>query len=62
MNKKQALEILAKRESVNGESLYNCGWYLSWSPGDQEATLDGAFDAEELEAIAWWMRNKSKTE
>jgi hypothetical protein len=38
--------------------LHSLGWYLAWDPGDKEATLDGIFSAEELEAIAWWMRNK----
>lgn len=30
---------------------------LSWVPNDISATLDGTFSADELEAIAWWMRN-----
>lgn len=33
--------------------------YLSWDVGQIEATLDGDFTADELEAIAWWMRHKS---
>jgi hypothetical protein len=36
--------------------LYNLGWYLSWVPGSNRAALDGEFTADELEAIACWMR------
>jgi len=39
--------------------LHSLGWYLNWEAGDSEACLDGQFTADELEAIAWWMRNKS---
>lgn len=40
--------------------LYNLGAYISWNLGEQFITLDGDyFDAEELEAIAWWMQNAS---
>jgi hypothetical protein len=39
--------------------LHSLGWYLSWNPGDEQATLDGDYSAEDLEAIAWWMRNKA---
>jgi hypothetical protein len=28
----------------------------------QEADLDGSFTADELEAIAWWMRNEKVVE
>jgi len=49
------------RELLNGaiahNGLYSLGWYLGWSYGDDEATLDGEFTADDLEAIAWWMRN-----
>ena len=30
----------------------------SWAPEQGFACLDGTFTVEELEAIAWWMRNK----
>lgn len=32
--------------------LYDLGWYLGWTPGDEEAVLDGRFSAAELRAIA----------
>lgn len=36
--------------------LYSVGWYLRWDVGDDIALLDGQFTAEDLEAIAFWMR------
>ncbi len=36
--------------------LYDLGWYLSWNVGDDTATLDGIFSADDLEAIAAHMR------
>lgn len=37
--------------------LSSVGWYLFVEAGKREATLDGEFTADELEAIAAWMRN-----
>ena len=31
--------------------------YLSWCRGDPDACLDAQFTADQLEAIAWWMRH-----
>jgi len=36
--------------------LHSLGWCLDWGIHDDTATLDGEFSADELEAIAWWMR------
>ena len=55
MNEKRARELLDNVIRPNG-SLYGVGWYLSWNGKD--ALLDGEFEVEDLEAIAWWMRNK----
>jgi len=38
--------------------LFDNGRYISWKVGDKEVVLDDKFTATELEAIAWWMRNK----
>lgn len=32
--------------------LFNLGWYLSWSYGEERATLDGEFTAKDLRDIA----------
>jgi len=56
MTEEKAREILGERIQKDG-GLYGGGHYLSWRPGDDVACLDADFDAEELEAIAWWMRN-----
>lgn len=37
-------------------SIINEGAYIKWPAGDPRANLDGDFTAEELEAIATWMR------
>lgn len=64
MDFKTAKKILNSRlrhglidAKFTADELYNCGWYLSASAGKEEATLDGQFSADELEAIAAWMRN-----
>jgi hypothetical protein len=57
MNDPEARELLGDAiKSDNG--LHSLGWYLAWTPGDKAAVLDGQFTADELEAIAWWMRNR----
>ena len=33
--------------------------FIRWYEGAKEVALDGRFTAAQLEAIAWWMRNKS---
>ena len=60
MNEKQATEILNNdgnsiRSDGRPDSL---GWWISWKTGDKRITIDGEFTANELEAIAWWMKNK----
>lgn len=57
MNEERAREILGTR--IQEDGLYDAGWYLGWTNTKKFATLDGEFSAEELEAIAWWMQNKS---
>ena len=56
MDEKKAKELLAPAIQTDGW-LFNLGWYLNWKLGDKDATLDGSFTADDLEAIAWWMRN-----
>ncbi len=41
-------------------SLHSLSWYLAWDTDEHNACLDGRFSADELEAIAWWMRTKRK--
>lgn len=61
MNEQQARETLKKAIQKDG-SLDDAGAYLLWYVGTTTATLDGVFAADELEAIAWWMRNTAKEE
>lgn len=57
----EAKQTVLAKEAVSScalpdGSLHDSGWYLDWSKGSQQATLDGDFTLEELEAIAAWMR------
>lgn len=59
MNEQKARDILGKTIRPDRQ-LLGSGDYISWSLSDQTtATLDGDFTADELEAIAWWMRNNA---
>lgn len=58
MNEKQCNNILDSDIKKADGSLHSLSWYLFWEKGDVQATLDGDFTADELEAIAWWMRSK----
>ncbi len=57
MDEKRANEILKNEVKADDGGLYSLGWYLNWEIDDNEAILDGRFTADELEAIAWWMKN-----
>jgi hypothetical protein len=56
MNEEKARKILNDAIEENGD-LGNGFQYVEWSVGDKDVILDGWFTADELEAIAWWMRN-----
>jgi len=65
MNDLEAKEHLKKNLTLKGEildkeRLYSVGWYLAAHINGNEATLDGKFDADDLEAIARWMRDPAK--
>lgn len=57
MDEKEAREVLGNMITLdNGLSdLHN---YIGWKPGCEDVILDGLYNVEELEAIAWWMKNK----
>jgi len=59
MSNTEAYKILAASflTLFTQESLYSCGWYLSAMADESDATLDGRFSADDLEAIATWMRD-----
>jgi hypothetical protein len=60
MNEERAREILKDHIRTNGE-LGSDERYVSWGLGNQTVTLDDYFTADELEAIAWWMRNNESS-
>lgn len=43
-------------------NLYQLGWYLQYDAGLDTATLDGEFSADDLEAIAAYMRGSLKAQ
>jgi hypothetical protein len=49
------LEVLGAR-TVQADGLFNGGWYISFTNGEAEVTLDATFTAEDLECIAAHMR------
>ncbi len=55
MTYEEAKKHLEEYIKPNGGS-YSVGWYLAWSPGREEATLDGQFTADDLLAISVYMR------
>ena len=57
MNEQRAREIL-KDCIQDDDGLYCLRHYMSWYPVTNTITLNDTFDADELEAIAWWIRNK----
>ena len=54
----EADKILKDEVKTPSGGLFSLGWYLHWDKSDDFATLDGEFTADELEAIACWMRHK----
>ncbi len=60
MDEQKAREILEGVIITEDDNLYSLGvWYLWWAHDrKEEAVLDGQYTADQLEAIAWWMRNK----
>lgn len=59
MDETKALEIL-KGMLREDDSLYDLTDYVYWKPENKSITLDSTFEFETLEAIVWWMKNKSK--
>ena len=61
MDEARAREILGNVIKPNG-TLYlgnDNPSYISWGNIGDRVYLDGGYSAETLEAIAWWMRNKT---
>ena len=68
MTKDKAESILREWEGiiVNDKRLFCNQAHISSSPSsdevtsEDEVTLDGGFSADELEAIAYWLRNRKQ--
>jgi len=61
MTFEEAKEYLGEDIQQDG-GLSNICNYLDWSPGHEEAVLDGSFTAQELESIAAYMKGFSRLE
>lgn len=61
MDEREVREILGEIIESN-DSLFDGHNYTKWKAYEEDITLDGLFSVEELEAIAWWMRNKKEGE
>jgi len=59
MTEEKAREILGDGIKPDN-SVCKSSPFIFWAPGYDMATLDGGFSPDELEAIAWWMRNKKE--
>lgn len=57
MNEEKATKIL--KEAIMDNGLYSLGQYVFWDYRDDTIRLDSLYTLEELEAIVWWMKNKS---
>lgn len=55
-------KLILKDSISEDNGLYNLDWYLGYNPGKDWATLDGAFTADALEAIAVYMRASQKVQ
>jgi hypothetical protein len=66
MNKKLAIQVLNDMWCVMSDNNLECNSpFIAWpnSPdGFDEIGLDGAFTADQLEAIAWWMKHNHSEE
>ncbi|OES23740.1 hypothetical protein [Alteromonas macleodii] len=68
MTKDRAESILREWDGIiiNDKRLFCNKAHISSSPSrdevssEDEVTLDGGFSAEELEAIAYWLRNRNQ--
>ena len=57
MTYQEACEKLSNEIDKKTGDLYNSNWYLSYNKGDRDAILDGEFNADDLEAIAVFIRH-----
>lgn len=59
MNEKESIKQIGAKNinKDNTFTIYRGGIYANFI-GNDDITLDGSFDADELEAFAWWIRNK----
>jgi len=57
MNETRAREILEDDILPDGSLSSGSNCHFEWEVGSERIVIDGSLAAEELEALAWWMRN-----
>jgi hypothetical protein len=58
MNEAKARKVLGDTITEENE-MKDMNMYTDWSPDGKLIQLDGQYEVDELEAMAWWMRNKA---
>ncbi|MDD2679536.1 MAG: hypothetical protein PHO03_01860 [Candidatus Omnitrophica bacterium] len=59
MDEAKARKILGRTIRDNGRLKFAL-WRLDWEVGWENAYLSGNFTADDLEAIAWWMKHSEE--
>lgn len=59
MDESKARAVLGKWIDEKDGSLHDIGAYINWIVGDSRVTIDGRFTADQLEAVARWMRSRA---
>lgn len=57
MNENRAREILGEAINADNSIGPSYGHFMEWAPDYEVVILDDGFTVDELEALAWWMRN-----
>jgi hypothetical protein len=59
MTEERANDILGFAVGSDASLAENRRIRVAWRPGDRLVHLEGDFSLEYLDALAWWLRNKS---
>lgn len=62
MSEEAALQLLEEMVNSEGPDGSSAGNYIDWRPGHANVKMLGTFTAEQLEAVAAWMRVRASSE
>lgn len=60
MNEEKARELLKEYIQPNNDLMPRGEEFTRWYTDEENPIIDGCFSPDELEAIAWWVRNKKE--